>query len=346
MPSRSSSLLVVLALALCACDHTQLISFAVDAPLACTEGRFTAVRRTPAVMFVLDRSGSMGEALGTGSRWTTLTAALGQTLKVLGDDVEVGAYLYPAGETGAAQCTVPGDAALLPAPGQTAALAALLARSSPGGATPTADALVAASQQLAASVPSAHGHALVLATDGAPNCNPGLNAASCTCLDARSCTTPLRCLDDGRTVGRVAALAASGVPTWVIGVATDAVTSQVLDALARAGGRPRAGAHAFTSVTSAQELTQAFVDIQTQLRACTFVTTSVPDAAGSAELRLDGVVVPFDPSGVEGWTWSSLERGELALRGTACARASVSAQPVVELNVRCGGVDAGAEPLE
>jgi hypothetical protein len=49
--------------------------------------------------------------------------------------------------------------------------------------------------------------------------------------------------------------------------------------------------------------------------------------------------VPHDASGTDGWTWNSLERGELVLRGSWCRKAIAADQPVVRISVSC-------EPLE
>ena len=80
-----------LGLALLSCDdRTRLVpALALNQP-TCIAGDFELARTTPAVMLVLDRSGSMATAFGSGSRWSTLRTTLSQTLPSLGTDVDIG----------------------------------------------------------------------------------------------------------------------------------------------------------------------------------------------------------------------------------------------------------------
>jgi hypothetical protein len=333
-------LVVVLLVSSTACDKTRLVpALMTTVTPVCLPGEFSLERATPAVMLVLDRSGSMESTFGTGTRWSTLRSSLSTTLPSLGADVELGAFLYPSPGVTAAQCTVPDAPALTPAANQVAAVKSLLSATSPGGATPTADAIDAAANALEGSISTDKPRALVLATDGAPNCNPGLSPLTCTCVDGKQCVSSERCLDDARTVGRVRAWSAAGVPTWVIGIAPDTQLASVLDALATAGGRPNAGAHRFFSAASPTELTTAFAAIQTQLRSCVFVSPSVPDTGGTVTVRLDGVEVAEDEA--NGWLWSAIERGELTLRGAACERAAASTTGMLQLSITCGASDGG-----
>lgn len=343
---RRSSIFVLVAVVSCN-DRTRLVPAYSAEALTCEAGTFSLARASPSAMLVLDRSGSMANAFGAGTRWSTLAQTLAATLPQVASDLELGAYLFPAG-AGNAQCTVPGGAALLPATGQSARLVALLEQTSPGGATPTADAVNAAAIALDTYATQGKSLALVLATDGAPNCNPSLDVASCSC-PAQSCTSALQCLDDARSEARVAAWTAQGIPTWVIGIATDDTSTSVLDALAKAGGRPSGGAHDYYSASSTVELTEALNTIQSQLRSCAFTTPSVPSSSGTIAITLDGATVPFDASGADGWEWSAIDRGELVLRGSWCTRAEQSATATLEAAITCdadGSVDASATLAE
>jgi hypothetical protein len=183
---------------------------------------------------------------------------------------------------------------------------------------------------------------MVLATDGLPNCNAALSAASCACPTGTSCLSAQRCIDDARTLARLAAHAEAGIPTWIIGIGEDVTSTPILDAMALAGGRPSAGAHRYAAATSPAELQQAFITIRDELSSCVYTAPSVPDADGAMVLTLDGVPVPEDVSGTSGWTWSSRARGELALRGAWCAKAIASVAPVLKISVVCAeAADAG-----
>ncbi len=332
-----------LGLALLSCDdRTRLVpALALNQP-TCIAGDFELARTTPAVMLVLDRSGSMATAFGSGSRWSTLRTTLSQTLPSLGTDVDIGAFIYPSTTTGGASCEVPSAASLTPAANQAKAVASLMSSTSTGGATPTADAIDEAASALEQSVATDRPRALVLATDGAPNCNPWLNPATCTCVDAQGCSSAQRCLDDERTVTRLSRWASAGLSTWVIGIASDATMTKVLDAMANAGGRPHSGAHAFFAGNSPAELEAAFGAIDAQLSACVLVSPSVPDATGTISVELGTTTLPLDSA--NGWMWGSLERGELVLRGEACARSIASRESVI-VRVRCGSDDGGVIPV-
>jgi hypothetical protein len=318
------------------------------AAVACTDGPITLLEADPTLMFVLDRSGSMGDHLGKSngqqSRWSILTDALSATLPPVDASMEIGALLYPGGfgQLGGMTCSVPLAPDLPPAKGNVAALLALMAQTPPGGATPTADAVYMAASALAGVRAATTARALVLATDGGPNCNTDLDSTVCRCVMVnQSCQgKPRMCLDDARTEERIAGFEKTGLPTYVIGIQDEGDDSltDVLNAMADAGGRPRADpAQRYYAARSAAELDAALAAIRDQVGACTYLTTSVPDAQGTIVLSVNGVVVPFDEAGVEGWTWASTTNGEIALRGTACLAAAASATAKVAAVVKCGG---------
>lgn len=311
-------------------------------PVGCQTGMVTLFRASPAVMFVLDRSGSMGTPLGTTgqSRWQVLRQALAATLPPVDASMSIGALLYPkAGATGnptsGSACVVP-SADLAPSPGNVAALVAKMASTSPGGGTPTAAALDAAASVLLGLRAASTARAVVLATDGAPNCNAALSPKSCICVTGgTSCgLSGLTCLDDVRTVKTIASHAAQGIPTYVIGIEAmgDSQFSGVLDAMADAGGRPRQGtSHHYYAVGSEADLKAALTAIRDQVGLCTYLTTSVPDEGGTIAVSIDGETLDEDPSGVEGWSWGDRKNGEIVFHGDACAKAATAVAPVADV---------------
>lgn len=340
--------LTVASLVLTACDdRTRLVEAysltAVETAVACTEGDFSLEPATPSVMLVLDRSASMSSTLGSGTRWSTMVGALDVALPPVDQTMELGLFLFPAASSSGQECTVPDGPELWPATGQVSALLSRVRSSAMVGGTPTALALDAA----AAALTSTRPRAMVLATDGLPNCNASLSTATCACPAGTSCVTAQRCIDDARTLERLATHADEGIPTWIIGIGDDVTSSAILDAMALAGGRPMSGAHHYAAATSPAALQAAFVTIRDELSSCTYTSPSVPDAAGAMVLTLDGVVVPEDASGTSGWTWSSRARGELVLRGAWCQRAIAAEAPVVRISVVCAEepTDAGAQAV-
>jgi hypothetical protein len=300
-----------------------------DAPVPCTPGRITLERARPAVMMVLDRSGSMGRGFGgVETRWSILTRALASALPPVDSTMSLGALMFPR-RGGGQTCALPTTPELTPALGNVDELLAEMRKSKPRGGTPTAAAIELASKTILAHRAATTARAMVLATDGAPVCNSALDPRTCRCGSSElSCTgRPDLCLDDARTINALRATLAKGVPTYVIGIAAteEGGFPDVLDAMAVAGGRPKlTGPSRYYGADSEAELDEALVAIRDQVGACTYLTVSVPDAAGDLTLLINGVAVPYDESGTNGWSWVDRANGQIALAGAACTRAQPS----------------------
>ncbi len=315
----------------------------------CVAGKVALTRANPTVMFVLDRSTSMGKVLeatsGGVTRWESLISGLSSTLPSVDGSMEIGALLFPiagASQNGGQSCSVPGLLDLLPGTGHVAALLALMNGTSPGGMTPTADAVDVAGSLLLGVRAATTGRALVLATDGAPDCNAALDSAMCRCSNGgASCKgKSTRCLDDARTLEVIGKYQAMGLPTYVIGIQEegDSSFSDVLDAMASAGGRPKMGGEQqYYAARSQAELDTALAAIRDQVGQCTYLSTSVPDDDGSITVTLGDTAVPQDTTGVEGWTWGSKSNGEIVLVGSACAAAAADGSPALTAVVQCKG---------
>jgi hypothetical protein len=312
----------------------------------CIPGTVGLTRADPAVMLVLDRSGSMGDALRRGTpgenRWQILTDALGNALPPVDQSMTIGALFFPAGVARAVTCTVPTTANVAPAKGQVSQLLDLMRNDQPGGGTPTADAIDTAAGLLEQVRAASTARAMILATDGEPNCNTSLNPDTCTCVESQQgCRAqPNQCLDDVRTLDRITTQAKNGIPTYVIGIEDegDAQFSSVLDAMAQAGGRPQTnGLHKYYSGNSEPELESALVVIRNQVGSCTFLTSSVPDKSGSITVTIDGVPLTFDPTRSNGWAWNNQDNGEIVLVGSACTRLTSEPGAKLTANVSCGG---------
>lgn len=309
-----------------------------DAGIPCKPGSFGLTRTETAVVFLLDRSTSMEGAMETGrraTRWTALSSALAQVLPPVDQAMAIGALLFPSVSADSASCTVPSKPDLSPAIGNVAALTRLMNGSSPGGSTPTVGAIDVAAGLVLGLRTAKGGRALVLATDGGPDCNIALNPATCRCADGRvgNCARSQQCLDDDRAVKTIAKYAQQGLPTYVVGIesAGDDSLSDVLEAMAIAGGRPQTGAaRSYYSATSESALDAALTTIRDQVGACTFLTTSVPDANGTIVISLDGTEL-----GADEWTWRDRANGEIMITGDACQRSEASATPALTAVVQC-----------
>jgi hypothetical protein len=316
------------------------------AVVPCTPGTFTLSKAVPAVMFVLDRSGSMDDELSQGeTRWEVLTNALASSLPPVDGSMEIGALLFPSapsadGESSdALACSLPSNADLTLATGHVSALLALMEQTQPAGGTPTSGAMGVAAGLLLDVRAATTARAIVLATDGAPNCNASLDPQTCICADTnQGCfRDALECLDDARTVQSIASYAAQGLPTYVIGIQNEGDTedTQVLDEMAVAGGRPQTGADtSYYAVSSEADLDSALVAIRDQVGACTFLTTSVPGAEGSITVSLGGTTIPYDPTGKSGWSWGDKDNGQILFAGATCTSVT-GANAVLTAQVAC-----------
>ena len=310
-----------------------------DGGVDCINGRLALLPARPVVMLLLDRSSSMRQNfLGAGvSKWSALRGALHQALPPWGGSMELGTLIFPSISSGA--CTVPTAADLEPSLDNVSAVLAKLDSTSPSGSTPTAVAIERAGATLWARRTAGSAKAVVLATDGAPDCNGGLNPRTCVCVGGNGACTAVRCLDDTRSVERLGALAASGIPTWIVGLrgANDSLFVDVLNRMADAGGRPQVGAsQRFYSASSQLELETAFTTIRQQVGRCRYLTPSVPDVGGSIELHLGGTFLPYDATMAAGWTWVDTGNGELVLNGEACTRSESLPLEALEVVVECG----------
>jgi hypothetical protein len=267
--------------------------------------------------------------------------------------MEIGALLFPTvsstdlNANGAAACAVGGSADLTPATGNVNALLNLLYLTEPGGGTPTSDAMGVAARLLLGFRAATTARAIVLATDGAPNCNASLNPRTCDCTaDNQDCSHDARdCLDDARAVQAIASYASQGLPTYVIGIQDEGVSENtaVLDEMAKAGGRPQVGATtSYYAASSEADLDAALVAIRDQVGACTFLTTSVPGAEGSITVSAGGTIVPYDPTDQSGWSWGDKSNGQIVFAGSTCTNIT-SANLALTAQVVCATPDASID---
>lgn len=314
------------------------VDAAVDAPLPCLPGTFTFQLATPQLMFVLDRSGSMSFSLnqdveppaGRPTRWTTLRDALERTIVPFDQELAMGAKFFPEANAdpfdAVASCATSTGVGIAPGLGNAHAILDVFTTTSPVGGTPTAAALQAAATYLTSSRGVAR--AMVLATDGQPNCNGALDGRTCVCTSTspEACTQdPLGgygCLDDVATVTLIGDIfGARRVPVYVIGIG-GVTFGAVLDAMAVAGGRARAGSPKYYAATTAPEMTSAFESIRDGVARCTYITPSAPTDPNAITVVVAGKRVGRDATHTAGWDWVDQAYGQLQLFGTACADAT------------------------
>ena len=292
-------------------------------PEGCTEVHLSlkpSPGSIPRVMLVVDRSYSM---IVEEDRWSPIENTLSRVTDSLRDTVQFGLVLFPSPEpdfrgSEAEMACSPGE--LNVAPGQNTAeeISQWLALQppEPGLATPTYSALDAAGRALMAN-PTGNDY-ILLATDGGPGCNFGLNYTACSCLN-HSCLLglPEMCLDDQRTVDKVGDLARDGIKTIVLGIASEEFMPEsraVLDRMAVAGETALDGQH--FEVNRVDDLEERLTAAAGQLAPCSYDLGPMAEYADELTITIDGEAVPRDQSHRDGW---DISEGAVHFYGDACA---------------------------
>lgn len=304
----------------------------------------TGQSRTPRVVWVVDKSGSMTDPLAVGGQpridvlktWfegaaTTLSAPARHGLVFFPSDTSCGAASRFAVE-------VPVDVASQPMADVVAQVQAVV----PGGGTPTKTTL----HFLAGALPiePTTRTLVVLMTDGLPNCNP-LNPASCTDPAACQCTLQscgtvgsqyciLGCLDDQGVFGASQELSNLGDELMVVAVGQDVASAPVLTAMVQPLARTcssdvdcKAGsscdvaqglcAERFFSVTSVGDFDRPVRRLAKELaetqRCVWWLDQDV--STGTLTVTLDGVAVS---PGADGYAVKGTR--QVRFGGSACAQ--------------------------
>jgi hypothetical protein len=315
-------------------------------PAGCGDEEIAAIVDVPRLYFVLDRSGSMSEALPGQSRskWQAAQTAVVTLLRAIGHRVEYGAATFPgsANSCDAGRQLMPftrGDAPNPTSNRNGPNLQHLVDRLSliePDGGTPVAATLAALRPVLEGSSSRTY---VILATDGAPNCNPDATCGAAACIPdiegaffegmpcgvEFSCCDPAfigkgaggNCVDDDAAFAEVTALAEAGIPTYIVGMPGAGAFEQLLDRLAVAGGTAREGDQEprYFAVEDETELGEALLQIGAGVAIdCDLTLSEVPEDASLVNVYYDGEVVAYDPE--NGWEWDG--DSALSLRGAAC----------------------------
>lgn len=298
---------------------------------SCVPGTFRFALARPNLMFVLDRSASMALPLdGSSTRWQVLEVALAGAITSFDTEIAMGARFYPAEDSGnifgplnCGQDTA--SKAITPAVGNASKILDVFAATEPFGNTPTADALTRAVEDISNS--RAIANAIVLATDGAPNCNTQLDRETCECSSPDGCTEGSKlstnCLDDARTIQTITGIVdGRKIPVYVIGIGVVSPFDRTIDAMALAGRRPRSGSPRYYPGDTPELLSEAFTTIRDSVAKCSYVTSSVPTNPDAISVEVRGERIPRDLAHIDGWDWIDQASGQLQLFGSACERAT------------------------
>ncbi len=278
----------------------------------------------PNLYFVLDRSGSMN----TAQKWPSVITTMGNLSVDLGPRANIGAAVFPD-PTSTDACgpgieifpTSAGDSTPGHVGPNSTRLLEILGAITAQGGTPMAATLTALTGHIQALPGKTF---VILATDGGPNCDAQLSCDTaqcesnlesvgpCTPSGSNCCTADTggneSCLDAAATIAAVGALAAGGIPVYVVGVPGPGPyeePGQILDQLATAGGTARASEPFFyqATTTDQSELQAIFYQVAAQATAsCTLTLNNLPPDPTEVNVFLDEQ--PLTQTGPNGWTIS------------------------------------------
>ncbi|HEY6725794.1 MAG TPA: vWA domain-containing protein [Polyangiaceae bacterium] len=314
----------------------------------CGNEVFQVLTEKPSVYFVLDGSGSMREAFeGTGSsKLLSAKYALRDLLIEIGHRIRYGAAVFPDDSAGSNACAVgtqvfpvtEGDLPLCAEDEYGPVLGRFLDsigfRQAEGG-SPISSTLGALTPTLLALRPRP---AVILITDGAPNCNPSARCDADACIpnlerqsfdggvcgeDLDCCDPELlgpgaegNCIDDNQSERVVQELAELGVRTYVVGMPGSETYAGVLDGLATAGGTARdSGETSYYSVRDAADLVGSLASIGSEVSLdCSINLAGAPPDPKLMNVYFDNDPVDFDAEN----GWSSAGDTLIELNGDAC----------------------------
>jgi hypothetical protein len=275
------------------------------------------------VLILLDRSGSMETAFGSGTRYQAISAALSSMVQTYASHVRFGFQEMPGrqgcGSAPVASCCV--SPPLLPvADGNANAIVGALAAAEPlDGNTPTAGALRAAREYYQSLADGVDNRYVLLATDGVPNCDiAGMLASPIASNDNSG-----GCAD---AVTEVEALVGLGIRVIVLamgqGLADDISGSTAcLDGLAHAGGAAASpGSPGFYATADPEDLELAIEQIFGGVTrpSCRIQLTQTPDSYSfwDEHLYLDGQEIDRG-----NWFWDySQKPPSIVITGSDCER--------------------------
>lgn len=301
-----------------------------DGGAICGDELHEAATKRPLLYFVLDRSGSMADEGANGeSRYTIMREATGELIGSLGALVRVGAALFPSESESCGAGEEVMEITEGSPTGSTGKAFLQATDINPSGGTPTAATLVALQPKFAVDFEDPEGPtAVVLVTDGGPNCNEETTCDPDACIpnitgecppSIDNCCvapegTPGNCLDRGPTLTAIDAVVELGASVYVVGLAVGKPFEVTLNQMALAGNAPRETLPFYYQVDDVSVLGEALREIAAELVSCEFTLADPPTEQGLTNVYGDGKVILQDAT--NGWVWT--DEDTITLVGDAC----------------------------
>lgn len=256
------------------------------------------------VVFVIDRSASMGWTIldGSQSRWEIVLEAMEDVFGDLDPRVGSGALMFPSGPF----CTLDDELHVTVAEDNVARVLAALDGGVIDGRSPIGLALSNAYAAFERDRPDRANRFVVLLSDG----------------DAERCggvVFPEISVSDARGLG---------IDTFGVAVAGD------VSSVVAGGGRRHYDAR------DLDQLRSILTEIEGLLTGCVFEVPFEPSHPDHVTVRVGGAEVDHDPRRLDGWGWTGAGARSISLYGSACARRLEEAA-AVEAIVACEDPDGG-----
>ncbi len=287
-------------------------------PPVCQDEVFNNSVENPRILLVVDRSGSMDQDADgyNGTKWQGAKAALSEVVTALDADISFGLMMYPAGSSNDEVCEEGGLEVAVAAQNADNIIDSLN-DTAPAGGTPTAPTLLAAKAVLDG-MPAVGGkRVVVVATDGAPNCNMSLDLDTCTCTNPNGCDNVQNCLDDQGSYDAAVALNQAGYPLFVVGITGSEGFAYVLNGMAQAGGTAIAGATQYYDASSADNLAASLESVAVRVGSCRFDLANPTTGSSDITVTSNGSTIARDPSRTIGW--DLVDQDTIEVFGGACA---------------------------
>jgi len=261
---------------------------------------------TPDIMLVLDKSGSMGEALVNGnstSKWDVMRTAVASVVSNNGDKVNFGLMMFPW----TSNCN-DGQVRVAPAINNVGNILGEMNSIGPGGKTPTHQSLARARDYFDGQPVNPDGRIVVLATDGLPVCS-----------------------SIGQSVDVINQLQQRSIKTYVLGFGFGNVDISGLQQMATAGGTNQV-----YSADSPSQLNVALDSIlgDVTVPSCDFELQQTPSNADDINVTINGVELTRDDP--NGWSYDETSQ-TISLLGASCESVKSGGTSGIAVDLGCEG---------